>query len=70
MGRGEEGEQEGGAVVCRLACNENVSSHFVSLNGRGALAENPEVTRAVGERDREGRERLHCLPAILFWNQF
>ena len=39
-------------------------------NGRGALAENPEVALAVGERDREGRERPHCLPAILSWNQF
>ena len=36
----------------------------------GALAENPEVARAVGERDREGRERPHCLVAILSWNQF
>ena len=39
-------------------------------NGRGALAENPDVALAVGERDREGRERPHCLPAILSWNQF
>ena len=39
-------------------------------NGRGALAENPEVALAVGERDWEGRERPHCLPAILSWNQF
>ena len=29
----------------------------ISYNGRGALAENPEVALAVGERDREGRER-------------
>ena len=42
----------------------------INCNGRGALAENPEVVRAVGERDREGRERPHCLPAILSWNQF
>ena len=41
-----------------------------AFNGRGALAENPEVARAVGERDSEGRERPYCLLAILSWNQF
>ena len=32
-------------------------------NGRGALAENPDVARAVGERDREGRPRAAALSA-------
>ena len=36
----------------------------LGANGRGALAENPEVARAVGERDREGTgERAAALSA-------
>ena len=49
---------------------ERMENVLMGANGRGALAENPEVARAVGERDRERRERPHCLPAILSWNQF
>ena len=61
-------------IIISLNVNDiDVEKFFYSLfgrNGRGALAENPEAARAVGERDREGRERPHCLPAILSWNQF
>ena len=61
-------------IIISLNVNDiDVEKFFYILfgrNGRGALAENPEVARAVGERDWEGRERPHCLPAILSWNQF
>ena len=43
------------------------------VNGRRALAEYPEAACVDSARDREGRQRphcLHCLPAILSWNQF
>ena len=63
--------------ACCAVCNGlaekpeiDVICKQMQQNGRGALAENPEVARAVGERDREGTERPHCLPAILSWNQF
>ena len=47
-----------------------VNSKHVFPNGRRASAENPEVARVESARDREGRERPHCLQATLSWNQF
>ena len=49
---------------------KTTSKEDLQSNGRGALAEYPEVACVDSARDRKGKERPHCLPAILSLNQF